>query len=208
MEAQAAQQAAMQAIETESKQKAESEPPAVAQINFAAYGQRAVSFLARNFYNLKYLALILAFCINFMLLFYKVSSLGEDEGSGSKESVVKEGSGDEGSGAGSGEDSSEEDVLELVHVDEDFYYMMHVMRLAALLHSIVSLAMLIAYYHLKVPLAIFKREKEIARRLEFEGLFIAEQPEDDDLKSHWDKLVISAKYDLVGYSISMLLMEA
>lgn len=184
----------MQAIETESKQKAETETPAVSQINFGAYGQRAVSFLARNFYNLKYLALVLAFCINFMLLFYKVSSLGEDEGSGSKESALKEGSGDEGSGAaGSGEDSSEEDVLELVHVDEDFYYMMHVMRLAALLHSIVSLAMLIAYYHLKVPLAIFKREKEIARRLEFEGLFIAEQPEDDDLKSHWDKLVISAK---------------
>lgn len=197
VEAQAAQQAAMQAIETESKQKAEVETPAVAQINFGAYGQRAVSFLARNFYNLKYLALILAFCINFMLLFYKVSSLNENEGSGSKESAIKDGSGDEGSGAGSGEDSSEEDVLELVHVDEDFYYMMHVMRLAALLHSLVSLAMLIAYYHLKVPLAIFKREKEIARRLEFEGLFIAEQPEDDDLKSHWDKLVISAKYDFL-----------
>lgn len=53
--------------------------------------------------------------------------------------------------------------------------------------------MLIAYYHLKVPLAIFKREKEIARRLEFDGLFIAEHPEDDDIKSHWDKLVISSK---------------
>ena len=33
-----------------------------------------------------------------------------------------------------------------------------------------------------VPLAIFKREKEIARRLEFDGLYIAEQPEDDDIK--------------------------
>lgn len=71
--------------------------------------------------------------------------------------------------------------------------MEHVMRLAAMLHSLVSLAMLIAYYHLKVPLAIFKREKEIARRLEFDGLYIAEQPEDDDIKAHWDKLVISAK---------------
>ena len=81
----------------------------------------------------------------------------------------------------------------MVHVDEDYFYMAHVMRLAAILHSMVSLAMLIAYYNLKVPLAIFKREKEIARRLEFEGLYIAEQPEDDDLKSHWDKLVISAK---------------
>lgn len=67
------------------------------------------------------------------------------------------------------------------------------MRVAAVLHSLVSLCMLIAYYHLKVPLAIFKREKEIARRLEFDGLFIAEHPEDDDIKSHWDKLVISSK---------------
>lgn len=184
----------MQAIESEHKQEEAKEASAVSQINFGQYTQRVVSFLARNFYNLKYVALILAFCINFMLLFYKVSTLGEDsEGSGSKESIADiisgEGSG-EGSGGSSGED---EDPLEMVHVDEDFYYMAHVMRLAAILHSVVSLAMLIAYYHLKVPLAIFKREKEIARRLEFEGLFIAEQPEDDDLKSHWDKLVISAK---------------
>jgi ryanodine receptor 2 len=48
-------------------------------------------------------------------------------------------------------------------------------------------------------LAIFKREKEISRRLEFEGLYIAEQPEDDDLKAHWDKLVISAKCFPVNY---------
>ena len=80
--------------------------------------------------------------------------------------------------------------------------------------------MLVAYYHLKVPLAIFKREKEIARRLEFDGLYIAEQPEDDDmrvcwiftkqlitinlwlvesLKAYWDKLVISAKSFPVNY---------
>lgn len=86
-----------------------------------------------------------------------------------------------------------------MEVDEDFFYMEHVMKVAAVLHSIVSLCMLIAYYHLKVPLAIFKREKEIARRLEFDGLFIAEQPEDDDIKSHWDKLVISAKSFPVNY---------
>lgn len=80
-----------------------------------------------------------------------MSSLSDDEGSGSKDGgsgIIIDGSG-EGSGSGEGEDD-EEDPLELVHVDEDFYYMTHVMRLAALLHSIVSLAMLIAYYHLKV----------------------------------------------------------
>ena len=37
----------------------------------------------------------------------------------------------------------------------------------------------------------------MARRLEFDGVYVAEQPEDDDIKAHWDKLVISAKYDLM-----------
>lgn len=101
---------------------------------------------------------------------------------------------DLGDPGGTDDDDGGGDALELVHVNQDFFYMEHVMRLAAMLHSLVSLAMLIAYYHLKVPLAIFKREKEIARQLEFDGLYIVEQPEDDDIKSHWDKLVISAKY--------------
>ncbi|XP_046400098.1 ryanodine receptor isoform X3 [Ischnura elegans] len=215
-EAVAQQQAVMAAVEAESKHEVVTEPSAISQIDFSEYTKRAVSFLARNFYNLKYVALVLAFCINFILLFYKVTTLGEEDddggnGNGNGHADLmeelsssmeinatsgEEGGGSGGSGAASGEDGSgedEEDPIELVHVDEDFFYMEHVMRLMALLHSLVSLAMLIAYYHLKVPLAIFKREKEIARRLEFDGLYIAEQPEDDDIKSHWDKLVISAK---------------
>lgn len=208
-EAQKAQEAAMASIEAEAKKSSATpqETPAVNQIDFSAYAHRAVSFLARNFYNLKYVALVLAFSINFMLLFYKVTSFAEDEeASGDDVLILGSGSGAgmAGSGLGSGEGSGddggdEDDIPELVHVDEDFFYMEHVIRIAAMLHSLVSLAMLIAYYHLKVPLAIFKREKEIARRLEFDGLFIAEQPEDDDFKSHWDKLVISAKSFPVNY---------
>ena len=58
----------MAAVESEAKQNATvGEPAAVSQIDFNAYGHRAVSFLARNFYNLKYVALVLAFCINFIL---------------------------------------------------------------------------------------------------------------------------------------------
>ncbi|KAI5742923.1 hypothetical protein M8J77_012710 [Diaphorina citri] len=205
----AQQQAVMAAMEAEHKQESASiEPSAFAQIDFNGYTHKALSFLARNFYNLKYVALVLAFCINFILLFYKVTTLGEDGGddddiSSSIETLAAElgGGGDDISGLGSGEDmgSGEEDPIELVHVDQDFFYMEHVMRLMAALHSLVSLAMLIAYYNLKVPLAIFKREKEIARRLEFDGLYIAEQPEDDDIKSHWDRLVISAKSFPVNY---------
>lgn len=93
----------------------------------------------------------------------QVTTLGEDEdggngdnGNGSAEDLMSELSGS-GSGAdesggisGSGEEGDDEDVIELVHVNEDFFYMAHVMRFMALLHSLVSLAMLVAYYHLKV----------------------------------------------------------
>ncbi|XP_037915514.1 ryanodine receptor isoform X7 [Hermetia illucens] len=208
-EAQKVQEAAMASIEAEAKKSAATatETPAVNQIDLSQYTHRAVSFLARNFYNLKYVALVLAFGINFMLLFYKVVNFGGDEeGSGDGDGDLFMGSGSGGgiasSGLGSGEgsgDGEDEDALEAVIVDEHYFYMAHVLRIAAMLHSIVSLCMLIAYYHLKVPLAIFKREKEIARRLEFDGLFIVEQPEDDDFKSHWDKLVISAKSFPVNY---------
>ncbi len=113
-----------------------------------------MSFLARNFYTLKYVALVLAFCINFMLLFFKATSLSEgleDEG---EDGSGFEGSGGddlEGSGSGNG-DEEEEDALEFVHMDEKFFYMGHGIRIMAVIHSIVSLAMLIAYYHLKVRL--------------------------------------------------------
>jgi len=59
------------------------------------------------------------------------------------------------SGEDSGGEDDDEDLIELVHVDEDFFYMAHVMRLMAALHTLVSLAMLIAYYHLKVNLEFF-----------------------------------------------------
>lgn len=161
-EAQKLQEAAMATIEAETKKSSAEpkEPAAVTQIDFSQYTHKIVSFLARNFYNLKYVALVLAFCINFMLLFYKVTTFGEDEGgSGEGELDLGFGSGGSGSGLGAilegsangeGEEGEEEDPLESVHVDEDFYYMEHVLRIAAILHSTVSLAMLIAYYHLKV----------------------------------------------------------
>ena len=50
-------------------------------VDFAALSNKMVSFLARNFFTLKLIALVIAFTINFMLLFYKVSVVeGEDDG--------------------------------------------------------------------------------------------------------------------------------
>lgn len=86
----------------------------------------------------------------------------DEEDSGRMADLLAEMSGDGPSGlagsgvemgSGSGDDGSEEEdeeAQEFVEVSEDYYYMAHVMRLLAALHSIVSLAMLVAYYHLKV----------------------------------------------------------
>jgi ryanodine receptor 2 len=78
-------------------------------------------------------------------------------------------------------------------MDENVYYLAPILRCFALLHTFTAFAMIIGYYCLKVPLVVFKREKEVARSLEFEGLWIVDQPSDDDLKGHWDKLVISTR---------------
>lgn len=58
----------------------------------------------------------------------------------------------------------------------------------------------------QIPLVIFKREKELARKLEFDGLYITEQPEDDDIKGQWDRLVLNTPY--VDKSIICLPSEA
>ncbi|XP_023248075.1 ryanodine receptor [Copidosoma floridanum] len=145
----------------------------------------------------------------------QVTILNEDNEDGSEmmhsflDEISGESSGD-GSGFGNeahkhfdsgGEDGGqeEEDLIEFVEVPKDFIFIAYIMRFMAVLHSIISLAMLVAYYHLKVPLAIFKREKEIARTVEFDGLYIVEQPGDYDFKANWDKLAISAKTFPVNY---------
>ena len=64
-----------------SSKSAKAEPSPFARIDFAALSTKMVSFLARNFFTLKLIALVIAFTINFMLLFYKVSVVeGEDDG--------------------------------------------------------------------------------------------------------------------------------
>uniref|UniRef100_A0A3Q2W284 Ryanodine receptor 3 n=1 Tax=Haplochromis burtoni TaxID=8153 RepID=A0A3Q2W284_HAPBU len=126
------------------------------------YQTKMLNYLARNFYNLRFLALFVAFAINFILLFYKVTGEEEDEG-----------------------------ALEYFVLQESTGYMAPTLRCLAILHTIISFLCVVGYYYLKVPLVVFKREKEIARKLEFAGLYITEQPSDDDIKGQWDRLVIN-----------------
>ena len=77
------------------------------------------------------------------------------------------GDGDDGSGSGfildfgSGEEDggSEEveDALEFVEVPKEYMFIAYIMRFMSIVHSIISLAMLVAYYHLKVYMHFHER---------------------------------------------------
>ncbi|TMS07121.1 Ryanodine receptor 1 [Larimichthys crocea] len=158
-----------------------------------------MNYLSRNFYNLRFLALFISFALNFILLFYKVSDSppGEEdfEGSGLFEgSGMFEGSGAEEDGSGlddgGGEDVDEEGPM-YYFLEESTGYMEPAMAFFGIVHTIISVLCIIGYNCLKVPLVIFKREKELARKLEFDGLYVTEQPEDDDIKGQWDRLVLN-----------------
>uniref|UniRef100_A0A7N8YKL7 Ryanodine receptor 3 n=1 Tax=Mastacembelus armatus TaxID=205130 RepID=A0A7N8YKL7_9TELE len=164
------------------------------------YLTKTLNYLARNFYNLRFLALFVCFAINFILLFYKVTTAEADDES-----------------QWGGEEEEDEDTLfdmdEFV-LQESTGYMLPTLRFLAVFHTVIAFLCLVGYYCLKVPLVVFKREKEIARKLEFDGLYITEQPSDDDIKApssfrvtsfpnnYWDKFIkrkVINKYgDLYG----------
>uniref|UniRef100_W5KMZ7 Ryanodine receptor 1 n=1 Tax=Astyanax mexicanus TaxID=7994 RepID=W5KMZ7_ASTMX len=157
-----------------------------------------MNYLSRNFYNLRFLALFIAFALNFILLFYRVSDTppGEEfEGSAMFEgSGIFESSGEEIEGSAAedsmGDDDDEEGPV-YYFLEESTGYMQPTLSFLAVLHTVISFICIIGYNCLKIPLVIFKREKELARKLEFDGLYITEQPEDDDIKGQWDRLVLN-----------------
>uniref|UniRef100_A0A663MKS9 Ryanodine receptor 3 n=1 Tax=Athene cunicularia TaxID=194338 RepID=A0A663MKS9_ATHCN len=161
------------------------------------YQTKMLHYLARNFYNLRFLALFVAFAINFILLFYKVR-LYDMEGSAVKMKGITE---DSNLWNSFDEEEEEEGVVFFV-LEESTGYMAPALRALAVIHTIISFVCVIGYYCLKVPLVVFKREKEIARKLEFDGLYITEQPSEDDIKGQWDRLVINTPYvKLNGYHL-------
>uniref|UniRef100_A0A8C3VAX6 Ryanodine receptor 2 n=1 Tax=Catharus ustulatus TaxID=91951 RepID=A0A8C3VAX6_CATUS len=158
--------------------------------NIIAYQQKLLNYFARNFYNMRMLALFVAFAINFILLFYKVSTSAVTE---EKElPVVSDG---ESTKLNILESDDDDERVIAVHyvLEESSGYMEPTLRILAILHTVISFFCIIGYYCLKVPLVIFKREKEVARKLEFDGLYITEQPSEDDIKGQWDRLVINTQ---------------
>ncbi|XP_072679041.1 ryanodine receptor 2 [Canis lupus baileyi] len=153
-----------------------------------AYQQKLLNYFARNFYNMRMLALFVAFAINFILLFYKVSTSSVVEG---KELSTRSSS--ENAKVSSLDSGSPRIITVHYVLEESSGYMEPTLRILAILHTVISFFCIIGYYCLKVPLVIFKREKEVARKLEFDGLYITEQPSEDDIKGQWDRLVINTQ---------------
>uniref|UniRef100_A0A8B9TEN8 Ryanodine receptor 2 n=1 Tax=Anas platyrhynchos TaxID=8839 RepID=A0A8B9TEN8_ANAPL len=174
-------------LKREEKEETKSEPEKAEQGIFIFYFCFQ-NYFARNFYNMRMLALFVAFAINFILLFYKVSTSAVTE-----EKEVPVVSTGESMKLNSLESDSQRVIAVHYVLEESSGYMEPTLRILAILHTIISFFCIIGYYCLKVPLVIFKREKEVARKLEFDGLYITEQPSEDDIKGQWDRLVINTQ---------------
>nr|XP_061794423.1 ryanodine receptor 2-like [Nerophis lumbriciformis] len=143
----------------------------------SAHHKTLLNYFARTFYNMRLLSLFVTFAINFILLFYKVVSLPTSPQKQVDTSIDSVTDGDEG---------------EVYYVlEESSGYMEPSLHLLAVAHTLISFCCILGYYCLKVPLVIFKREKEVARRLEFDGLYVTQQPPEEDVKGQWDRLVIN-----------------
>ncbi|KHN71712.1 Ryanodine receptor 3 [Toxocara canis] len=49
----------------------------------------------------------------------------------------------------------------------------------SVVHAVASFALLVSFYQLKIPLITFKREKEVARRLMFDGCWVTEEEDEE-----------------------------
>ncbi|KAG7254232.1 hypothetical protein CRUP_016983, partial [Coryphaenoides rupestris] len=145
---------------------------------------------SKNFYNMRLLALFVAFAINFILLFYKVSPFPTRGGGGEEQEEPKRSS--------AGATSHGEGLQDPLHqegsdpegsvfiLEESSGYMEPSLCLLAITHTLVSFCCIIGYYCLK-------REKEIARRLEFDGVYVTDQPLEDDIKGQWDRMAVNTR---------------
>ncbi|XP_076833707.1 ryanodine receptor 2 isoform X2 [Brachyhypopomus gauderio] len=153
-------------------------PHAAARRTLSSRKTPLLNYFARSFYSIRMLALCLAFAINFILLFYKVSS-SRPEGT-TEEDLTDLRS-----------EAVDSGMERLILGEGEGSYVGALLRGLAILHTLISFCSIIGYCCLKVPLVIFKREKELARKMEFDGVYITTQPTEDDFKGQWDRLVIN-----------------
>ncbi|EPY74553.1 hypothetical protein CB1_001981005 [Camelus ferus] len=96
------------------------------------------NYFARNFYNMRMLALFVAFAINFILLFYKVRREPPPRSSG------------ENTRGGSLDGGSPRVIAVHYVLEESSGYMEPTLRILAVLHTVIAFFCIIGYYCLKV----------------------------------------------------------
>uniref|UniRef100_A0A8B7TV62 Ryanodine receptor 3-like n=1 Tax=Castor canadensis TaxID=51338 RepID=A0A8B7TV62_CASCN len=102
------------------------------------YQTKLLHYLARNFYNLRFLALFVAFAINFILLFYKVT-----------EEPLEEETEDVANLWNSFNDEDEDEAMVFFVLQESTGYMAPTLRALAVVHTVISLVCVVGYYCLK-----------------------------------------------------------
>ncbi|XP_065188366.1 ryanodine receptor 3-like isoform X2 [Sycon ciliatum] len=134
-----------------------------------------LSLFGRCFTGTKMTALVLAFFINFLLLFFRVvhtksfTTLGNDSESHTT--------------------ASQEEV----GVEEHYQHVLGpLMFCLGIVHFLVSCSALLGYGMLKIPLALFKREKRIIKELQFNGKWILDSSTSSSM-DRWDTIVLQSK---------------
>ncbi|VDK79750.1 unnamed protein product [Litomosoides sigmodontis] len=160
------------------------EPKIAEQISLRNRGS-LLNMLARNFKTIEKTTLYLAFFINVILLFHRIrisdNVTSQDEADEDMESIYISGV-----------------ILPYTSYEVTGWMLAQLLYWISVLHAIASFALLVSFYQLKIPLITFKREKEVARRLMFDGCWLTE--DDDEERSltktvFWyiDRIVISSK---------------
>lgn len=158
-------------------------------------GWSPLNYLARNIKWIENGTLFLSFAINMILLFHRID-VEEVEGS----------SGELEGENGDGEDPEPIENLYITGLSLPLYFfyftipgpvLNQILNWLSMGHSILSGLLLIAFVQLKVPLMTFKREKEVSRKLLFQGTWLVEEEEEelawkDKPFWHIDRLVISS----------------
>uniref|UniRef100_A0A158P902 Ryanodine receptor 44F n=1 Tax=Angiostrongylus cantonensis TaxID=6313 RepID=A0A158P902_ANGCA len=163
--------------------------PKIAEQNISRSKGSILNMLARNFKTIEKTTLYLAFFINVILLFHRVDikrtepveDAHEDDEEKTAESIYISGM-----------------MLPYIEYELTGWVLAQVLYWISVLHLSTSFALLVSFYQLKIPLITFKREKEVARRLMFDGCWITEEDNEesgviDTLLWYLDRIVISSK---------------
>ncbi|KAK6754198.1 hypothetical protein RB195_013289 [Necator americanus] len=145
--------------------------PKIAEQNIGRSRGSILNMLARNFKTIEKTTLYLAFFINVILLFHRVdikhidapeANDGDDDDDAISESVYITGM-----------------MLPYIDYEVTGWVLSQILYWISVLHLSTSFALLVSFYQLKIPLITFKREKEVARRLMFDGCWITEEDNEE-----------------------------